>query len=127
MPKVAMKDSGPVKPKKPSRIRKWLLRLGLGVVGLVLLFVLLLAGSIWVDGLIGKDATDFTNVTFEGEDGAELHAYFVEPENVDGSTPAVVMFHEWWGLNEDITVLADGLASEGYIVLAPDALSLIHI
>ena len=34
--------------------------------------------------------------------------------------PAVVMIHEWWGLNENIKVMADKLASHGYVVLAVD-------
>ena len=32
-----------------------------------------------------------------------------------------VLFDKWWGLNEGITVLADALAQEGYVVLAADA------
>jgi carboxymethylenebutenolidase len=30
------------------------------------------------------------------------------------------MVHEWWGLNRDITLLADALAKEGFVVLAAD-------
>lgn len=39
---------------------------------------------------------------------------------VDGTYPAVIMIHEWWGLNDNIKVMADKLASHGYIVLAVD-------
>jgi carboxymethylenebutenolidase len=38
-----------------------------------------------------------------------------------GPFPAVVMVHEWWGLNRDTTLLADALAKKGYVVLAADA------
>jgi carboxymethylenebutenolidase len=34
--------------------------------------------------------------------------------------PAVVMIHEWWGLNDNIKDMANELASEGYVVLAAD-------
>lgn len=35
--------------------------------------------------------------------------------------PAIVLFHEWWGLNDQIrTVAADLAASEGYVALAVD-------
>jgi carboxymethylenebutenolidase len=33
---------------------------------------------------------------------------------------AVIIIHEWWGLNEDIKNQADILAREGYVVLAVD-------
>ena len=36
------------------------------------------------------------------------------------SFPAVVMIHEWWGLNDNIKNMANLLAKEGYIVLAVD-------
>lgn len=119
--KVAMKTDGPVKPPKPSRLRKWLIRLGLGLVGLIVLFVGLVAASIWIDRAIGRGADAYTNVTFTADDGTELVAYLAEPEEMLKDTPAIIMFHEWWGLNRDITTLADALASEGYVVLAPDA------
>jgi carboxymethylenebutenolidase len=34
--------------------------------------------------------------------------------------PAVVMIHEWWGLNDNIKDMANMLAKEGYVVLAVD-------
>jgi len=34
--------------------------------------------------------------------------------------PAVVMIHEWWGLNDNIKEMARSLAAEGYVVLAVD-------
>ena len=45
--------------------------------------------------------------------------YLVYPEN-GTSLPAVVMIHEWWGLNQNIKNEAEKLASEGYVVLAVD-------
>ena len=34
--------------------------------------------------------------------------------------PAVIMIHEWWGLNDHVRATADRLAGEGFIVLAVD-------
>ena len=61
-----------------------------------------------------------TNVTYAGPDGVELLGYLATPAG-RGPHPAVLMIHEWWGLNEDITILADALAAEGFVVLAADA------
>ncbi|MCA9982352.1 MAG: dienelactone hydrolase family protein [Anaerolineales bacterium] len=93
--------------------------------GIILLVVIggglaLLLGSMAYESVAGPQATDFTNVTYEAADGATLHGYLAEPAG-EGPFPAVVLIHEWWGLNEDITKIADELASEGYVVLAPDA------
>jgi carboxymethylenebutenolidase len=49
--------------------------------------------------------------------------YLVYPElanNTQQRLPAVIMIHEWWGLNEDIKSQANILAREGYVVLAVD-------
>ena len=40
--------------------------------------------------------------------------------NDNTTFPAVVMIHEWWGLNENIKNMAETLAKEGYVVLAAD-------
>lgn len=38
----------------------------------------------------------------------------------EGIYPAVVMIHEWWGLNDNIKEMARSLVAEGYVVLAVD-------
>lgn len=60
------------------------------------------------------------NVSYSAADGTEIHGYLATPSG-EGPFPAVVMIHEWWGLNVDTTRLADALSAEGYVVLAPDA------
>jgi len=48
-----------------------------------------------------------------------LRGYMVLPADaVD--LPAVIMIHEWWGLNDTIRAMARRLAGEGYAVLAID-------
>lgn len=54
--------------------------------------------------------------------------YLVYPEtnnntqvnNPEQKLPAVIMIHEWWGLNDNMKNMADELAKEGYAVLAVD-------
>jgi carboxymethylenebutenolidase len=45
-------------------------------------------------------------------------AYVARPEKV--SAPAVILIHEWWGINDHIRDLAGRYANEGYLCLAPD-------
>lgn len=53
--------------------------------------------------------------------GDELvYGYFVAPADMFEPLPAVIMIHEWWGLNDNIRAMADRLAAQGYIVLAVD-------
>lgn len=55
------------------------------------------------------------------EVGDELvYGYFVAPSDMFEPLPAVIMIHEWWGLNNDVRAAADRLAAQGYIVLAVD-------
>ena len=106
--------------RKPSLFRTWFKRIAALILGLILLIVVLFAGVIIVDALFGNDTADFANTDFVDAQGNQLLGYLAVPEG-PGPHPAVLLIHEWWGLNEGITILADALAKEGYVVLAPDA------
>ncbi|WP_319559247.1 dienelactone hydrolase family protein [Marispirochaeta sp.] len=60
------------------------------------------------------------NVEFNASDGTTLSGYLALPSG-SGRKPAVLMIHEWWGLNHDTVLLADALAEKGFVVLAADA------
>ena len=53
----------------------------------------------------------------------ENSAGFLAQPDKEGVYPAVVMIHEWWGLNDNIKEMAKQLAAEGYVVLAVDLFS----
>lgn len=64
---------------------------------------------------------------FDGSSGYLVYADTTNATSTSGQQqqqqqklPAVVMIHEWWGLNDNIKDMADELASEGYVVLAAD-------
>lgn len=99
---------------------QWLKRI-LWILGGILVIVMVIFVAVIVfDSLFGHDSTEYTNVTFTDAAGQELHGYLALPEG-EGPHPAVLLIHEWWGLNEGMLVLADALAAEGYVVLAADA------
>ena len=51
-----------------------------------------------------------------------IHAFIVYPE-VKEKAPAVLVIHEIFGLTDWVRSVADKLAAEGYIAIAPDLLS----
>ncbi len=105
--------------KEQSKTRLWLRRISLGLLVIILVFVIALAGMFLWDTLFGDKTADVANVTYTDNNGNELLGYLTRP-SAPGTYPAVLLIHEWWGLNEGITILADALAEEGYVVLAPD-------
>jgi len=60
-----------------------------------------------------------TNVTFEATNGGDVNGLVFEPGG-SGKAPAVVLVQEWWGVNQHIRTLAERLAAEGFLVVAPD-------
>ena len=50
-----------------------------------------------------------------GDEPARLYA-----SGSGNATPRVVVFHPWWGLNDDVIAYADRLADAGFSVVAPD-------
>src|SRR3954453_8604263 len=50
--------------------------------------------------------------------GDSARGYLAVPES--GSGPGVIVVQEWWGLNPQIKGVADRLAGDGFVALAPD-------
>jgi carboxymethylenebutenolidase len=61
-------------------------------------------------------------ITYEG-DGAIMKAYLAKPKKLSGKTGVVVVIHENRGLNPHIEDVTRRVALEGFLALAPDALS----
>ena len=63
------------------------------------------------------------NVTYssgDSKDSVILDGFIVYDENIEGKRPAVLVIHEWWGLNEYTKMRARELAKLGYIAMAID-------
>lgn len=56
---------------------------------------------------------------YDKADGSTVSGYLAQPEG-EGPFPALVLIHEWWGLNDNIRDLAEQYAAEGYVALAVD-------
>ena len=96
---------------------------------------LLIAGILIIFGVLYALSRKGQNMQtnsqmLEGESDSNIEAidalyykqskgFFAKPKGA-GSFPAVVMVHEWWGLNQNIKDMAKELAREGYMVLAVD-------
>jgi carboxymethylenebutenolidase len=57
------------------------------------------------------------NVTF-ASNGGQAHGYLALPPS--GLGPGVIVIQEWWGLTDHIADIADRLAADGFVALAPD-------
>jgi carboxymethylenebutenolidase len=76
-----------------------------------LLGILLLAGAAF-------GATP-QNVSYKSGDQT-VQGIVYAPESAKGKLPAIVVIHEWWGLNDWIKDEASKLADQGYVTLAID-------
>lgn len=63
------------------------------------------------------EQTPHQNVTFSSA-GGQAHGYLALP--AAGRGPGVIVIQEWWGLTDHIRDVADRLAGEGFVALAPD-------
>lgn len=60
-----------------------------------------------------------TNRTKFAANGKEVSAFVAKPEGV-AKAPAVIVIHEWWGLNPHTEDIAQRYAREGFIAVAAD-------
>jgi carboxymethylenebutenolidase len=88
-----------------------------------------------LEGQSAKPITNVSDLTLSGdsvnvglenktvqyfEDAQGYLVYPASSNNSQGKLPAVVMIHEWWGLNQNIKDMANLLAKQGFVVLAAD-------
>lgn len=61
-------------------------------------------------------------VAYGAVEGRELRGYYARPASDEGAAPrpAILVIHEWWGLNDNVKAMARRFAGEGYQVLAVD-------
>ncbi len=59
------------------------------------------------------------NVTYQ-HDGVALEGYLAYDDSIKGKVPAVLIVHEWWGLNDYARMRAEQLAAMGYVAFALD-------
>ena len=58
-------------------------------------------------------------VTFKSKGGGDVAGALAIPAG-SGQVPGVVVLQEWWGLTDHIKGIADRLAEERFVALAPD-------
>lgn len=59
-------------------------------------------------------------VVYATVDGNKVTGYLATPEDGGEDNPGIIVIHEWWGLNDNIRMMTDKLAGEGYTALAVD-------
>jgi carboxymethylenebutenolidase len=60
-----------------------------------------------------------TQTIVYGHDGDRSFEGFIAwPDAAEKAPPALILIHEWWGLNDNIREMARKFAAEGYIALA---------
>jgi carboxymethylenebutenolidase len=65
-------------------------------------------------------AVESEQVTYATVDGTPVMGYLARPADVAEPLPALIVIHEWWGLNDNIRMMTERLAGEGYTALAVD-------
>lgn len=59
-------------------------------------------------------------VVYATVNGNEITGYLAKPDKMAEDSPGIIVIHEWWGLNDNIRMMTDKLAGEGYTALAVD-------
>ena len=70
--------------------------------------------------LFCSDADPAKTETVTYKSGEETVNGFLALPDGDGRHPAIVVIHEWWGLNDQVKEDAQKLAAQGYVALAVD-------
>lgn len=64
---------------------------------------------------------DSRAAVYTSVDGQEVSGWLAWPAGEpEPGRPALIVIHEWWGLNDNIRATSERLAAEGYVTLAVD-------
>jgi carboxymethylenebutenolidase len=85
---------------------------------LKLIVVFVTAGLISAALVVRADAPKTQTVEFPS--GKETVSGFLAVPDKPGQFPALVVIHEWWGLNDWVKEQTEKLADQGYVALAVD-------
>lgn len=86
------------------------------IVSIFFLFFLVLG---FVGQALAQPKITGSNVSYTAG-GVEMIGYLAYDENIQGRRPAVLVVHEWWGLNDYARMRTRMLAELGYTALALD-------
>ncbi len=59
-------------------------------------------------------------VKYTSVDGQQLNGWLAKPDNAAGDLPAIIVIHQWWGLDDSIRRAGERIAGQGYMTLAVD-------
>lgn len=79
-----------------------------------------LAAVLASPALTRQAAAATESLTLRTAGGREVGGALALPDPAAGPAPAVVLIHEWWGLNDQIKAVAADFAKLGYAALAVD-------
>lgn len=99
-------------------LKRCMVMAGAGVAGCVVLS----GNQARAEVVAADDARLETDTIKYPIEGGEMQAYMARPKGTE-KLPAVIVIHEIFGLNPHIEDVARRLALEGFLVIAPDALS----
>lgn len=77
-----------------------------------------LAAILASPGLSRAAAAQLTPINMNLNNGTTLNGALALPQQ--DRAPALILIHEWWGLNDQIKAVAADYASQGYLTLAVD-------
>jgi dienelactone hydrolase len=82
-------------------------------------YIYLLAAAVLSAAWAHADTLKTQTITYD-HDGTTLSGYLAYDDAVKGKRPAVLVVHEWWGLNDYARMRAEKLARLGYVAFAVD-------
>jgi dienelactone hydrolase len=86
--------------------------------GIISLIIMLSTSSLGRSGSLPPKIKE--EVVTYSSNGLSMKGFIAYDENIKGKRPAILVVHEWWGLNDYVKMRVRKLAELGYIAMAAD-------